>query len=96
MLQTPDKRLLVYLEKFTQSREDMSLKLHENTEKIALLEFCAGQCSAEKEAASNKAQLLEEKLHKAMLELAECRQASKCLSFWCWQLISIHIAAITA
>jgi hypothetical protein len=96
MLQTPDKRLLAYLEKFMQSREDMSLKLHENMEKMALLEFCVGQFSAEKEAASNKAQLLKEKLRTAMLELAECRQASKCLSFWCWQLISIHTAAITA
>jgi hypothetical protein len=96
MLQTPDKQLLVYLEKFTQLRADMSLKLHKNIEKMALLEFCVGRCSAEKEAASNKAQLLQEKLCTAMLELAECQQASKCLGFWCWQLISICAAVITA
>jgi hypothetical protein len=96
MLQTPDTRLLAYFEKFTQSREDMSLKLHENMEKMALLEFRIGQCSVEKEAASNKAQLLEEKLCTVMLELADCRQASKCLGFWRWQLISIRTAAITA
>jgi hypothetical protein len=81
ILQMPDKQLLAYLEKSMQSREDISLKLHKNMEKMALLEFCAGQCSAEKEAASSTAQLLKEKLCTAMLELTECQEASQCLDF---------------